>query len=46
MDEKSELMNNAQSAEDGATGDFFGPKIWVGFPEKLTPEAAVGKVSF
>lgn len=54
MDEKSKLMNNAQSAEDGATGiiraamdpeavagDFFGPKSWVGFPKKLTPEAAL-----
>jgi len=52
MDLKSEIMQNAQSAEDGATGiirasmdkdakngDFYGPKGWGGFPEKLTPEA-------
>lgn len=52
MDSNADLMNNAQSAEDGATGiirasmdkdaksgDFYGPKSWVGFPESLEPEA-------
>lgn len=51
MDANSGLMNNAQSAEDGAlgiirgcadpearSGDFYGPKQWVGFPGKLEPE--------
>ena len=54
MDMGSGLMNNAQSAEDGAlgiirgcadpaarSGDFYGPKQWVGFPGKLEPEAAL-----
>ncbi len=51
MDLNAELMSNAQSAEDGATGilracadpkavagDFFGPKGWTGFPERLEVE--------
>ncbi|MEM6960154.1 MAG: SDR family NAD(P)-dependent oxidoreductase [Myxococcota bacterium] len=51
MDAESELMTNAQSAEDGATGilrccadpgvasgDFYGPARWSGFPSKLIPE--------
>ncbi|MCA9555173.1 MAG: SDR family NAD(P)-dependent oxidoreductase [Myxococcales bacterium] len=54
MDMGSGLMNNAQSAEDGAlgiirgcadpaarSGDFYGPKQWVGFPGKLEPEPAL-----
>ena len=54
MEKDSELMNNAQSQEDGATGiirgcmdpeatsgDFYGPKGWTGFPEKLEPEPAL-----
>jgi NAD(P)-dependent dehydrogenase (short-subunit alcohol dehydrogenase family) len=52
MDLNSEVMKNAQSAEDGAlgiiracadpaaqSGDFYGPRGWAGFPEKLEPEA-------
>lgn len=52
MDVDGAFMQNAQSAEDGATGiirasmdkdaksgDFFGPKGWTGFPERLEPEA-------
>lgn len=51
MNAESPIMQNAQSAEDGAlgiiracadknavSGDFYGPKEWVGFPERLTPE--------
>jgi NAD(P)-dependent dehydrogenase (short-subunit alcohol dehydrogenase family) len=52
MDLGSAIMQNAQSAEDGAlgiiracadpaaeSGDFYGPKAWTGFPDKLEPEA-------
>lgn len=51
MDLDSPIMQNAQSAEDGAlgilracadpeaaTGNFYGPKGWTGFPVLLTPE--------
>lgn len=51
MDVNSPIMENAQSAEDGAlgiirgcmdrdaqSGDFFGPELWSGFPDRLTPE--------
>lgn len=51
MDLDSSIMDNAQTAEDGAlgiiracvdptaqSGDFYGPKGWTGFPEKLEPE--------
>ncbi len=51
MDVNSPIMENAQTAEDGAlgiirgcmdkdaqSGDFYGPQLWSGFPERLTPE--------
>lgn len=51
MDVNSPVMDNAQSAEDGAlgiiracadkdaqSGDFFGPELWSGFPNRLQPE--------
>ena len=51
MEKNSSLMEQAQSAEDGAlgiirccadpnaaSGDFYGPQRWTGFPEKLEPE--------
>ena len=51
MSMDSPLMENAQSAEDGAlgiirccadpkaaSGDFYGPERWTGFPQKLPPE--------
>ncbi len=51
MDLNSPIMENAQTAEDGAlgiiracmdknakSGDFYGPKLWSGFPELLPPE--------
>lgn len=52
MASDSPLMENAQSAEDGAlgiirccadpdaaSGDFYGPKRWTGYADKLEPEA-------
>ena len=51
MEKNSSLMEQAQSAEDGAlgiirccadpnaaSGDFYGPQRWTGFPDKLEPE--------
>ena len=51
MDASWEFMNQAQSAEDGATGiiratmdkeaksgNFYGPVMWVGYPDILEPE--------
>lgn len=51
MDLNADLMQSAQTAEDGAlgilrgcadpnakSGDFFGPELWVGYPDRITPE--------
>jgi NAD(P)-dependent dehydrogenase (short-subunit alcohol dehydrogenase family) len=51
MDADSDFMNQAQSAEDGATGiiraavdkeakagNFYGPELWSGYPDLITPE--------